>query len=52
MEQDLKPQRSLTRTIIERAYSQVNEEYGVSKEELFMASLGYSAAGLVLVNLS
>ena len=51
MNQDAAKKKTVIKEAVEKAFNQIHDDYGISENDLFMASLGYSSVGLVLVNL-
>ena len=51
MNQDAAKKKTAIKEAVEKAFNQIHDDYGISENDLFMASLGYSSVGLVLVNL-
>ena len=52
MNQDAAKKKTVIKEAVEKAFNhQIHDDCGISENDLFMASLGYSSVGLVLVNL-
>jgi hypothetical protein len=42
---------SMVRVIVEKAFKKTHEDYGVSENDVFVASVAFAGIGLILVNL-
>lgn len=51
MNQDATKQKSVVTEVVEKSFKEIHEDSGISAQDLFMASLGYAAVGLLIVNL-